>query len=144
KIKETVKMIVEISFRVERLMLAILENSYQKEEIIVRGKKKEREVLKLPPILTPYFVAVIPSPIGKKEEKNQKKKEEIKQKAKQLYLELLKFSNFSVSYEATDSIGKNYYRQDTIGTYYCLTVDYSTVVLQSPDYNTITIRYRDT
>ena len=40
-------------------------------------QKKEREVLKLPPILTPYFVAVIPSPIGKKEEKNQKKKEEI-------------------------------------------------------------------
>ena len=71
-------------------------------------------------------------------------KEEIKQKAKQLYLELLKFSNFSVSYEATDSIGKNYHRQDTIGTYYCLTVDYSTVDPQSPDYNTITIRYRDT
>jgi len=139
-INGTIPEVVEVSFGVERLMLAILEDSYQKEIIKnTHGEEKEREVLKLPPLLAPYFVAIIPVPTSK-----QKKGLEIQQKAYQLYCELLPTVNFSLTYEETDNIGKSYRRQDAIGTYYCLTVDFSTVDDQSPDYNTLTCRQRDT
>jgi glycyl-tRNA synthetase len=115
-------------------MLAALEDSYQKEIIKnSRGEDNEREVLKLPPLLSPHFATIIPLPVGK--EKGQK---EIRTQAYQLYCELLKSSNFSVTYEETDNIGKSYRRQDAIGTYYCLTLDTQTV-----QDNTITLRQRD-
>src|SRR6185312_14870310 len=44
--------VIEVSFGLERLMLAALEDSYQKEIIKnSRGEDNEREVLKLPPLL---------------------------------------------------------------------------------------------
>ena len=126
--------VIEVSFGLERLMLAALEDSYQKEIIKnSRGEDNEREVLKLPPLLSPHFATIIPLPVGK--EKGQK---EIRTQAYQLYCELLKSSNFSVTYEETDNIGKSYRRQDAIGTYYCLTLDTQTV-----QDNTITLRQRD-
>src|ERR1043165_4063078 len=118
-------------------MLAILEDAYQKEEIIVKGEKKAREVLKLSPLLTPYFVAVIPS------------RDSLREKSHELYYELLKNPFFSVAYEETGSIGNRYRRQDAIGTYYCLTVDNLTISehLQdgepNPNYNTVTLRHRN-
>jgi glycyl-tRNA synthetase len=130
--------VIEVSFGVERLMLAILEDGYQKEEIIVKGEKGEREVLKLSPLLAPYFVAVIPS------------KSSLKEKSYELYCELLKNPFFSVAYEETGNIGNRYRRQDAIGTYYCLTVDKLTVNENypdgnsNPDYETVTLRHRDT
>src|SRR5204863_2936375 len=119
-------------------MLAVLEDAYQKEEIIVKGEKREREVLKLSPLLAPYFVAVIPS------------RDSLREKSHELYHELLKNPFFSVAYEETGNIGNRYRRQDAIGTYYCLTVDKLTVNENhpdgnsNPDYNTVTLRYRDT
>jgi glycyl-tRNA synthetase len=145
-INGTIPEVIEVSFGVERLMLAILEDSYQ-EEIMkdTRGEISERKVLRLPSLLAPYFVAVIPLPVGKK-----KGQEEIQIKAYQVYCELLKNNNFPVAYEETDNIGKSYRRQDAIGTYYCLTVDKLTISerLQddtlNPDYGTVTLRHRDT
>ncbi|CAG8527376.1 9708_t:CDS:2 [Ambispora gerdemannii] len=120
--------VIEVSFGVERLMLAILEDSYQKEAIKnSRGEDNEREVLKLPPLLAPYFVAIIP--LSKKEKKI----------AHQLYLDLLPSVHFNLAYEEAPNIGKAYRRQDAIGTYYCLTIDDKTI-----QDNTITLRYRDT
>src|SRR4051794_16206716 len=120
-------------------MLAVLEDSYQKEIIKnSRDEKSEREVLKLPPLLVPYFVAVIPV------------EKSLREKSYQLYCELLKNSAFSVAYEETGNIGNRYRRQDAIGTYYCLTVDKLTVSeyfpdgKPNPDYETVTLRYRDT
>src|SRR4051794_28974227 len=108
-------------------MLAVLEDSYQKEIIKnSRDEKSEREVLKLPPLLVPYFVAVIPV------------EKSLREKSHQLYCELLKNSLFSVAYEETGNIGNRYRRQDAIGTYYCLTLDEQT--LQD---DTVTLRYRD-
>src|SRR5204863_4193565 len=107
-------------------MLAVLEDAYQKEEIIVKGEKREREVLKLSPLLAPYFVAVIPS------------RDSLREKSHELYHELLKNPFFSVAYEETGNIGNRYRRQDAIGTYYCLTLDKQT--LQD---NTVTLRYRN-
>src|SRR4051794_41411539 len=114
-------------------MLAVLEDSYQKEIIKnSRDEKSEREVLKLPPLLVPYFVAVIPV------------EKSLREKSYQLYCELLKNPFFSVAYEETGNIGNRYRRQDAIGTYYCLTVDNLTVNDKSnPDYNTVTLRHRD-
>lgn len=139
KIKEPIPNVIEVSFGVERLMLAILEDSYQKEEIIVRNEKKQRELLKLPPILTPYFVAIIPLPTSRKDEEQEEIHAQIQAKAYQLYLDLLKEVNFSITFEKTDYIGNSYHRQDAIGTYYCLTVDAQTL-----KDNTLTLRYRDT
>lgn len=119
-------------------MLAVLEDSYQKEEIIIKGEKRAREVLKLPPLLVPYFVAVIPL------------ESSLREKSYQLYCELLKNPFFSVAYEETGSIGNRYRRQDAIGTYYCVTLDNLTVNEYLPngepnlDYNTVTLRHRDT
>src|SRR5436305_11360008 len=119
-------------------MLAVLEDAYRKEEIIVKGEKREREVLKLSPLLAPYFVAVIPS------------ENSLIEKSRDLYYKLLKNAPFSAAYEETGNIGNRYRRQDAIGTYYCLTVDKLTVNENlsngeiNPDYNTVTLRYRDT
>ncbi|CAI2194089.1 5481_t:CDS:2, partial [Funneliformis geosporum] len=119
--------VVESSFGVERLMLAILEDSYQKETIKnSQGEESEREVLKLSPLLAPYFVAVIPL------------EKSLREKSHQLYCELLKNPLFSVAYEETGNIGNRYRRQDAIGTYYCLTLDKQT--LQD---HTVTLRHRD-
>lgn len=135
-----------MSFGVERLMLALLENSYQEETLKdEKGKEKTRKVLKLPPLLAPYFVAVIPQPVGKKDEEQEQRRIKIQTKARQLYLDLLSKVDFSVAYEEDGSIGKSYYRQDAIGTYYCLTVDIHTINdTTDPRYNTVTLRYRDT
>ncbi|CAI2181524.1 20004_t:CDS:10 [Funneliformis geosporum] len=117
--------VVESSFGVERLMLAILEDSYQKETIKnAQGEESEREVLKLSPLLAPYLVAVIPL------------EKSLREKSHQLYCELLKNPLFSVAYEETGNIGNRYRRQDAIGTYYCLTLDKQT--LQD---NTVTLRH---
>jgi glycyl-tRNA synthetase len=137
--------VIEVSFGVERLMLALLENSYQKETLKVeKGKEVTREVLKLPPLLAPYFVAIIPQPIGKKDEEQEERRKRIQTRARELYLNLLNKVNFSVVYEEDSSIGKAYRRQDAIGTYYCLTVDVYTVDDTDSLYNTVTLRHRDT
>lgn len=131
--------VIEVSFGVERLMLAILEDAYQLEKIKnAYNEDSERKVLKIAPILAPYFVAVIPL------------EKSLREKSYQLYCELLKNATFSVAYEETGNIGNRYRRQDAIGTYYCLTVDKLTVNEYlpngeiNPDYNTATLRYRDT
>ena len=116
--------VVESSFGVERLMLAALEDAYQEEK--VASSQLTREVLRLHPLLAPYFVAVIPL------------EKSLREKSHQLYCELLKNPFFSVAYEETGNIGNRYRRQDAIGTYYCLTLDNQT--LQD---NTITLRHRN-
>ncbi|MEG7979354.1 MAG: His/Gly/Thr/Pro-type tRNA ligase C-terminal domain-containing protein [Mollicutes bacterium UO1] len=130
--------VIEVSFGVERLMLAILEDAYQEEIVNNRKEKKEqvaaaeklttiRKFLKIHPLLAPYFVAIIP--LTKQEKKI----------AYQLYLDLLPFVHFNLAYEEVANIGKAYRRQDAIGTYYCLTIDDKTA-----QDNTITLRHRDT
>lgn len=116
--------VVESSFGVERLMLAVLEDAYREET--VASSQLTREVLRLHPLLAPYFVAVVPL------------EKSLREKSYQLYCELLKSPFFSVAYEETGNIGNRYRRQDAIGTYYCLTLD-----KQTQQDNTITLRHRD-
>ncbi|KLL01578.1 MAG: glycyl-tRNA synthetase [Mycoplasmataceae bacterium RC_NB112A] len=125
--------VVEVSFGVERLLLAVLESAYQEEQITEKGKTTNRQFLKLPPLLAPYFVAIIPLPTSQVNHGS-----EIRNQAYQLYNQLLREVDFSLTYEATDNIGKSYRRQDAIGTYYCLTVDTQTLADR-----TVTLRQRD-
>ncbi|CAG8839043.1 36295_t:CDS:2, partial [Racocetra persica] len=104
--------VIEVSFGVERLMLAILEDACCEETV---DSGLTRTVLKLHPLLAPYFVAVIPL------------SKQLQEKAYQIYQELLTETNFTTTYEEASSIGKAYRRQDAIGTYYCLTIDFQTL-----------------
>jgi glycyl-tRNA synthetase len=96
----------------------------------VKGKDGEvdtRVVLKLPPVLAPVKLAVLPLV----------KKDGLPELARTI-IDDLKFS-FNCQYDEKDSIGKRYRRQDAIGTPFCITIDH-----QSTQDNTVTIRYRDT
>lgn len=115
--------VIEPSVGVERLVLMILCNSYEKE-LLENGDT--REVMKFHPFLAPYKVAVLP--LVKKYHK---------EKASKVYKAFAK--NFMTTYDETGSIGKRYRRQDVIGTPFCITVDEETITN-----DTVTIRNRDT
>lgn len=123
--KNYVPFVVETSIGVDRMFLSVISNAYTEE--IVEGTGEERVVLKIPPVLAPVKLAVLPLT----------KKDGLPEKARSI-MDALKF-DFNCQYEEKDSIGKRYRRQDAIGTPFCITIDHQT--LQD---NTVTIRYRDT
>ena len=115
--------VIEPSVGIERLLLAILSDSYTLEEV---GENDTRVVLKINPALAPIKVTVLP--LIKKVHGD---------KATEIYSELCR--KFSSSYDDAGSIGKRYRRADAVGTPYCITIDDDT--LQN---NTVTVRNRDT
>ena len=115
--------IIESTYGLDRTVLALLFNAYQKEEL---QDGTTREVLKLKPFLAPYKVAVFP--LIKKNHS---------EKAMEIYQELTK--HFMTSYDENGNIGKRYRRADAIGTPFCITIDDNTL-----SNNTVTIRLRDT
>jgi glycyl-tRNA synthetase len=120
--------VIETSIGVDRMFLQIISAAYHEEELAKEdGTKDTRVLLKLPPVLAPIKLAVMPLV----------KKDGLPEKARQI-IDTMKF-DFNCQYDEKDSIGKRYRRQDAIGTPFCITVDHQT--LQD---NTVTIRYRDT
>lgn len=117
--------VIEPSFGVERLLMAILVSSLVEDE--VNGEK--RTVLKLKPELAPYRIAVSPL---------LKNKEELVAKAREVY-KTLKAEIGNVMWDDNGNIGKRYRRQDEIGTPYCVVIDFDTL-----EDDTVTIRDRDT
>jgi glycyl-tRNA synthetase len=117
--------VIEPSFGVERLVMAVLTSAYVEDEI--NGEK--RTVLKLPTHLAPVRVAVSPL---------LKNKPELVAKAKAVY-DVLKKEFGNVMYDDNGNIGKRYRRQDEIGTPHCVTIDFDTL-----EDETVTIRDRDT
>ena len=115
--------IIESTVGADRLTLAILFNSYCKEEL---ENGDTREVMKFLPKLAPYKVAILP--LIKKVHSR---------KALELYDLLTNY--FDVLYDDAGSIGKRYRRQDIYGTPYCITIDNDTL-----EKNTVTIRDRNT
>jgi glycyl-tRNA synthetase len=115
--------IIESTYGLDRTVLAVLFQAYQKEEL---EDGSEREVLHLIPYLAPYKVSVLP--LVKKFHS---------EKATEIYQELSK--HFMTSYDETGNIGKRYRRQDVIGTPYCITIDDHTL-----NEGTVTLRDRDT
>ena len=116
--------VVETSIGLDRMFLAIFSWAL-KEELIEEGNT--RTVLKLPAILAPYKVAVLPL----------LKKDGLPELARKI-LEDLKWK-YNISYDEKDAVGRRYRRQDALGTPFCITVDH-----QSLEDKTVTIRDRDT
>ena len=115
--------IVESTYGLDRTVLALLFNSYNKETL---EDGTTREVLKLHPFLAPYKVCVLP--LIKKVHA---------EKANEIYNMLSE--HFMTSYDETANIGKRYRRADVVGTPFCVTIDDETL-----NNDTVTIRDRDT
>ena len=115
--------IIESTYGCDRMVLAILDNSYD-EEVLENGET--REVMRFSPYLAPYKLAVLP--LNKKYHG---------EKAKELFDKFNKC--FMTTYDETASIGKRYRRQDAIGTPFAITIDDETL-----NNGTVTLRDRDT
>ncbi len=115
--------IIESTYGLDRTVLAVLFNSYRKEEI---EGGEEREYMAFHPFLAPYKVTVLP--LIKKYHS---------EKAEEVYEMLSK--NFMTDYDEAGNIGKRYRRSDIIGTPFAVTIDDNTL-----KENTVTVRNRDT
>lgn len=115
--------VIETSIGLDRMFLAVLYSSYT-EETLEDGS--ERVVLKIPPVLAPVQVAILPLLA----------KDGLPEKARELMDELK--IDYQCSYEEKDTIGRRYRRNDAIGTPYCITIDHQTL-----EDNTVTLRHRD-
>jgi glycyl-tRNA synthetase len=115
--------VVETSIGLDRMFLAVFSWALR-EETLEDGST--RTVLKLPEVLAPTKVAILPLV----------KKDGLPEVAKKL-MDDLKW-NHAVAYDEKDAIGRRYRRQDALGTPYCITIDHQTLEDQ-----TVTIRYRD-
>lgn len=118
--------VIEPSFGVERLLMAVLTSAYREDEI--NGEK--RIYLALPEHLAPVRYAVSPL---------LKNKPELVAKARQVY-RLLKEKYGNVSWDDSGNIGKRYRRQDEIGTPHTVVIDFETIEGDG----TVTVRNRDT
>lgn len=116
--------VVETSIGLDRTFLAILGNAFCEEKL---EDGSERTVLRIPPVLAPVKVAILPLV----------KKDGMPEKAREI-MDLLKY-DYYCQYDEKDAVGRRYRRQDAIGTPFCVTVDNQTL-----EDNTVTIRYRDT
>ena len=117
--KKFIPHVVEPTYGISRIFLALLTNGYTEEE--------DRVVLKLHPDVAPYRAAVFPLV---------RNKEDITGKAKEVFHMLIK--EYNVVWDDRGNIGKRYLSQDEIGTPYCITIDYDTL-----EYGTVTVRDRD-
>lgn len=117
--------VIEPSFGVERLVMAVLTSSYVEDE--VNGEK--RVVLKLAENLAPFRFCVSPL---------LKNKPELVEKAREVY-DLLRDKYVNVTWDDSGNIGKRYRKQDEIGTPKCVVVDFQTL-----EDGTVTVRDRDT
>jgi glycyl-tRNA synthetase len=117
--------VVETSIGLDRMFLAIVSTAYTEETVESTGE--QRIVMKIPTVLAPVQLAVLPLV----------KKDGLPEKAREI-MDKLKY-DFNCYYEEKDTIGRRYRRQDAIGTPFCITVDH-----QTKDDNTVTIRFRDT
>ena len=116
--------VLETSVGLDRLFLAIFSHSLQ-EEALEGGET--RTVLRLPFVLAPTKVAVLPLV----------KKDGLPEIALDIFNDL-RF-DFNVAYDEKDAVGRRYRRQDAVGTPFCISVDHKT-----KEDNTVTIRHRDT
>ncbi len=113
--------VVEPTFGMERVFLAILTKAYNYD------KKRDYVVLKIPARLAPIKAAVFP--IVKQGEYIQVSEEIVRDLRRE----------WNVVYDKGGSIGRRYARNDEIGTIVCITVDE-----QSLKDKTVTLRDRDT
>jgi glycyl-tRNA synthetase len=112
--------IIETSAGLNRMMLAVLADSYWEDD------DNNRTVMKLHPKIAPIKAVICPLV----------KKDGLPEKARNI-VDILK-PHFNVLFDQQGSIGKRYYRQDEAGTPFGITIDHQTI-----KDNTVTLRYRD-
>jgi len=115
--------VIETSIGLDRMFLAVFSAALQ-DETLPDGST--RVVMKIPAILAPTKVAVLPL----------LKKDGLPDIAHEI-IDDLKW-DFKVQYDEKDAIGRRYRRQDAVGTPYCVTVDH-----QTKEDGTVTLRERD-
>jgi glycyl-tRNA synthetase len=116
--------VLETSVGLDRMFLAVFSHSLQQETL---EDGSARTVLRLPAVLAPTKVAVLPLV----------KKDGLPEIARQIVADLK--WDLEVAYDEKDAVGRRYRRQDALGTPFCVTVDHQTLEDQ-----TVTLRYRDT
>ncbi len=126
--KRYIPHVIEPSFWLSRMTLAVLLESYHEEALEWDGKDSTRVVVKFPFVIAPVKVAIFP--LIKKDENHVRL-------SKEIYADLSQ--HFSVEYDDGWAIWKRYRRQDEIGTPYCITVDNNSI-----ENGTVTVRNRDT
>ncbi len=119
--KKVIPRVIEPTFGMERVFLAILTKAYHKDKI------RNNIVLKIPAKLAPIKAAIFPII---KQEEFEKFATEISNNLGQ---------EFNVTYDKSGSIGRRYARNDEIGTPFCITIDGDSI--KNDD---VTIRDRDT
>jgi glycyl-tRNA synthetase len=117
--------VIEPTFGLDRLVLAVLTNAYTEDEL--NGEK--RVFLKLPKHLAPIKCAVSPL---------LKNKPELVSKAKEVFT-MLQQQLSNVLWDDNSNVGKRYRRSDEIGVPAHITIDFQTL-----EDDTVTIRDRDT
>jgi glycyl-tRNA synthetase len=118
--KKVIPRVIEPTFGIERVFLAVLTKAY------VYDESRGNIVLKIPLKLSPIKAAVFPIV----------KKPKYVKIAESIVNDLKK--EFNVVYDRSGSIGRRYARNDEIGTPYCITIDD-----KSPKQKDCTIRNRD-
>ncbi len=123
--------VIEPTFGLSRLMLMTMLEAYEEQKL----ENDTRTVLHLHPRVAPVQVAILPL----------SKKENLVEKAQELYKKITHETNLRVDFDVTGSIGKRYRRQDEIGTPKCITVDFGTIGEDAAqgEKDTVTIRDRD-
>lgn len=122
--------VVEPTFGLDRLTLAILVDAYTEVETRSGDENSKHEteiVLRLDAKIAPIKIAVLP--LSKKEPLTAQAVEALKMLQK----------HWMCQYDETGSIGKRYRRQDEIGTPFCVTFDFDSV-----NDKKVTVRDRDT
>ena len=118
--KKILPRVIEPTFGMERIFLALLTKAYCKNE-------KGDVVLSLPKKLAPVKVSIFPIV---------KNDENLVKLAREIFSDLKK--DFNVIYDASGSVGRRYARSDEIGTPFCVTIDGDSL-----KNNDVTIRDRD-
>ena len=119
KVKKFIPHVLELSFGIDRNILALLDIFYKEE--------KERTLFSFPSHLAPIDAAVFPL----------MNKEKIPEFSESLFKELFK-QGLTVFYDDSGSIGRRYRRQDEVGTKLIITVDFDSIKQED-----ITLRDRD-
>ncbi|MFM7826107.1 MAG: glycine--tRNA ligase [Acidimicrobiaceae bacterium] len=114
--------VVEPAAGANRTMAAFLLAAYDEDVV----NDESRTVLRLPPRLAPFQIAVLPL----------SKKETLMPLAKQIHSTL--GARYMCDFDETQAIGRRYRRQDEIGTPFCVTVDFDSL-----EDDSVTIRERD-
>ncbi|MFO0764658.1 MAG: glycine--tRNA ligase [Patescibacteria group bacterium] len=122
--------VIEPTWGLSRTVLAVLCEHLDIDEADTanEGEKEPRMVLRLPPMLAPVKVAVLPVV----------KKDGLPEIGKEIAA-ILRKAGIVTEYDDSGSIGKRYRRQDEIGTPWCIAIDGAT-----REQGTITVRDRDT